>query len=181
VSDSAPSPARSITTYIEAKDRNRPGLMAEAFVPDATLEMSVRTDAISFPPLTQGLAPITRVLVTDFGERYENVRTFCLGPPPAASAVSYSCDWLVAMSGRQDGAVRVGRGRYDWTFEEGSPHRVRRLRIDIEAMQALPPSELGRVMGWLSSPPYPWCAAADLLPRAPSIAALGPILQRLEA
>jgi hypothetical protein len=38
-----------LTTYFRAKDENRPHLMQEAFSETATLEMIVKTDAISFP------------------------------------------------------------------------------------------------------------------------------------
>ena len=37
----------AISTYILAKDGNRPFLMPQAFAPDAELSMQVKTDAIA--------------------------------------------------------------------------------------------------------------------------------------
>ncbi|MCS6763850.1 MAG: hypothetical protein MO853_07600 [Candidatus Protistobacter heckmanni] len=78
-----PKLARAIKTYIRAKDENRPYLMAQAFMPDAVLDMQVKTDAISFPSRSEGLATISDVLVSRFGQTYENVYTICLAEPPA--------------------------------------------------------------------------------------------------
>ena len=88
-------PADAISTYILAKDTNRPQLMKEAFVTDCELEMVVRTDAISFPSSARGLEHITEVLVTGFGEQYENIRTFCLSRPKSEYLPHFRCDWLV--------------------------------------------------------------------------------------
>jgi hypothetical protein len=41
------TPAQAISTYIRAKDENRPHLMARAFADTAILDMVVRTEAIS--------------------------------------------------------------------------------------------------------------------------------------
>jgi SnoaL-like domain len=151
------SPAESIAAYISAKDGNRPHLLDAAFTPDATLRMVVRTDAITFPPASQGRDAIAETLVRRFNQTYENVYTVCIGLPPAAGAQAFSCDWLVAMSEKQGGAVRIGCGRYDWTFEPDGP-RVRALTITIEAMQVLPAERLAPIMGWASCLPYPWCS-----------------------
>jgi hypothetical protein len=70
--------AEAISTYILAKDSNRPQLMRDAFAEYCELEMVAKTDAISFPCSAKGLEEITKVLVTNFGDQYENVRTFCL-------------------------------------------------------------------------------------------------------
>jgi len=181
VSDPLRSPARAIAAYIEAKDENRPALMGGAFTADATLEMIVRTGAISFPPHTRGLAPITQVLVTGFNENYENVRTFCLAEPPTPATRSYTCDWLVGMSERGTGAARIGCGIYDWSFEAAAPHRVQSLRITIETMLTLPASAMAPIAGWLSTLPYPWCPPRSAIASAPRMAELEPVLQRLSA
>ncbi len=49
---------------------------------DCELEMVVRTDAISFPNSANGLEQVTQVLVANFGDQYENLRTFCLSKTP---------------------------------------------------------------------------------------------------
>lgn len=171
--------ADHIATYIRAKDENRPHLMASAFAPDAQLTMDVRTDAISFPSRSDGRDAITRVLVQDFGKTYENVYTFCLMQPPQGVVTDVSCDWLVGMSAKADGAVRVGCGRYDWRFEAAAPHRVAELRITIEAMQMLPALALDDVMPWLSSMPYPWCDAQRMREAMPDLDALDAVRRYL--
>ena len=177
---SGPARSEAITTYIRAKDENRPYLMPGVFVADAILEMVVKSGTISFPPISRGLEPITDVLVRRFAQTYENVYTFCLGPLPPSSASHFSCNWLVGMSEKDGGAVRVGCGRYDWLFQAGQPGLVERLTVTIEWMQTLPAKDLGAVMDWLSGLPYPWCPIADAAKRAPVIDALQPIVAYLE-
>lgn len=168
-----------VSTYILAKDGNRPELMRGAFAEEAELEMVVKTGTISFPPFTRGVGAITDVLVTRFGESFENVRTFCLADPPQPGNVTFSCDWLVGMSEKQTGAVRVGCGRYDWSFE---PDRqlASRLRITVEHMETLPPGVLGVVMKWLSALPYPWCAGSLAILNAPPLEQLRRVIRYLE-
>jgi hypothetical protein len=48
----------AVSTYILAKDGNRPFLMRRAFANDAELEMIVKTDAISFPNSAKGLSAL---------------------------------------------------------------------------------------------------------------------------
>ncbi|MBR1132443.1 hypothetical protein [Bradyrhizobium iriomotense] len=166
--------ADAISTYILAKDGNRPQLMTRAFADDCELEMIVKTDAISFPSAAKGLDQVTQVLVTGFGEQYENVRTFCLSRPGADHLPHLRCDWLVGMSARQGGAVRVGCGRYDWHFGSGDG-RVTKLVIEIEAMYLLPAETSESVMRWLAALPYPWCAGVQASAAVPDIDALQPI------
>jgi hypothetical protein len=171
----------AISTYIQAKDTNRPQLMKQAFAGDCELEMAVRTDAISFPSSAKGLEQITQVLVTNFGDQYENVRTFCLSRPNSDYPSYFRCDWLVGMSARQGGAVRVGCGHYGWHF--GSDRRVKKLAIDIEVMCVLPAEGSKPIMQWLAALPYPWCSNVKARESIPAIDALQPIesfLRRME-
>lgn len=167
--------AAAISTYIVAKDSNRPQLMKDAFAEDCELEMVVRTEAISFPGSAKGLEEITKVLVTNFGDQYENVRTFCLSRPSSDYLPHFRCDWLVGMSAKQGGAVRVGCGHYDWHFGSDDPRRVKKLAIDIEVMCVLPAQTLEPIMQWLAALPYPWCSSFQACERIPAIEALGPI------
>ena len=170
------SPEFLLRTYFRAKDQNRPHLMASAFSEVATLEMVVNTGTIAFPPISQGLAAITDVLVRRFAHTYENVYSFYLQrPPPAAS--SFACDWLVGMSEKASGTPRVGCGRYDWTFAQEAPCLVNRLVITIEAMPLLAGADLLPIMAWLTALPYPWCTPSAVVGGAPSIAALEPVLR----
>lgn len=166
-----------VHTYLLAKDENRPHLMKDAFSETATLEMLVKTDRIAFPALSHGRAAITDVLVRKFGQTYENVYTFCLQRP--AGTPEFSCDWLVGMSDKTSGTVRIGCGRYDWRFGRGAPYLAEHLLITIEAMQTLATDQLDIVFSWLTSLPYPWCTAEQALATAPAIESLEPVLNYL--
>ena len=175
--------ADAISTYILAKDSNRPQLMKHAFAGDCELEMAVKTDAISFPNSAKGLEQITQILVTNFGDQYENVRTFCLSRPNSEYLPHFRCDWLVGMSARQGGAVRVGCGHYGWHFGADTDGRVKKLVIDIEVMGVLPAEEAEPIMRWLAALPYPWCSNVKAYESIPAIDALQPIesfLRRME-
>lgn len=165
----------AISKYIFAKDSNRPQLMKDAFAGDCELEMAVKTDAISFPSSAKGLEEITRVLVTNFGDQYENVRTFCLSRPNSDYLPHFRCDWLVGMSAKEGGAVRVGCGHYGWHFGSGDNWRVKKLTIDIEVMCVLPVETSEPIMSWLATLPYPWCSNTEAHETIPAIDALQPI------
>ena len=164
------SSREAIETYIRAKDENRPYLMPRAFAAEATLEVIVKTGTIAFPPASTGLASICDVLVRKFTQSYENIHTFCLATPPSDMVLNFSCDWLVGMSERDGEKVRVGCGRYDWSFH---PHGlVDRIIITIRMMESLDPSHLSIVMDWLGDLPYPWCTRELALTSMPPLDAL---------
>ena len=170
VKDSRPTPESLIRSYIRAKDENRPHLMGRVFSEEACLEIIVKPGTISFPPATRGLASMTDVLVRSFAEKYENIYTFCLErPKPQTRERGFPCDWLVGMSEREDGHVRVGCGRYDWRFSSEGLCLVDRLVITIEAMQVLPSDCQIAVFEWLSGLPYPWCTADVIAETAPVV------------
>jgi hypothetical protein len=172
------TPADIVETYIRAKDGNRPHLMAAAFAEAAKLEVIVKAGAISFPPTTTGLQAITDVLVRTFVQTYENVYTFCLSTPPATGQ-SFRCRWLVGMSERVSGVVRVGCGSYEWDFLDVDPWLARRLVITIEQMEVAPTTDLAAVMGWLGRLPYPWCPLERATSSAPNLESLAPLLALL--
>ncbi len=171
-------PEHLLHTYVRAKDGNRPHLMASAFSASATLEMQVKTGAVTFPPFTQGLDAITDGLVRRFGQKFENVYTFYLDKP-SPYAETFACDWLVGMSEKATGDVYVGCGRYDWTFAKEPKLRITHLLIRIEAMQVLPLAELATIMGWLTKLPYPWCPGTQMASTAPPEPRLSPIIEYL--
>jgi hypothetical protein len=160
------TPSDAVSAYIFAKDGNKPFLMRRAFADDAELEMVVKTDAISFPNSAKGLSALEEILVQRFGLDYENVFTFCLSRPSEANRFHFPCHWLVGMSARGDGRIRVGCGRYDWHF--GQDGRVEKLVIAINCMTVLPASELSTCMTWLSGLPYPWCSPDEVLGDMPT-------------
>jgi hypothetical protein len=165
----------AIVAYIRAKDENRPWLMEQAFDQDATLAMVVKSDAISFPPITNGREAITQVMVREFGRTFENVRTLCFCSPPRSSDTNFSCRWLVGMSAKDGGAIRVGCGRYDWSFRTQAPRLATRLEITIDVMQILPGNNLSSVMSWLFALPYPWCPLQTAFETAPHLEQLKPL------
>jgi hypothetical protein len=170
---------RLIHTYFRAKDENRPHLMRQVFSADATLEMTLKTEGISFPATATGLAAITEALVSSFNQKYENIYSFCLDRPhPELGSNRFSCDWLVGMSEKGSGDLRVGCGRYDWAWSNVSG-LAERLKITIETMQVLPPDCLEPVYDWLLRTPYPWSTADAAARHAPRIAALDPVIQYL--
>jgi hypothetical protein len=168
------SPETVLRNYFHAKDENRPHLMSKVFSRTAALQMRVNTDAISFPADSRGIDEITAVLVRRFGQTYENVYSFYLDRPPL-QCNHFSCHWLVGMSEKSSGNVRVGCGAYD----ESSGLAVN-LVITIEAMQSLAPEQFDAVFDWLGTLAYPWSSAAIAgAASAPPIEALGPVLEYL--
>jgi hypothetical protein len=172
------TPEQVLRDYFHAKDENRPHLMRQVFCEDALLRMEVKSEAISFPAQTHGLVAITDVLVSRFGQSYENVYSFYLGRP-AAGDEAFTCDWLVGMSVKGGGELRVGCGRYDWRFRRGQPLLASELAITIEQMQVLPARQADAVFAWLTGLSYPWTSAPAVLASAPDIPALVPVLQHL--
>lgn len=182
--DAVPDPRIALLgDYIRAKDENRPHLIAQVFSETACLEMRVKTDAISFPAISQGAATIADVLVRRFNQTYENIYTFYLDRPVAGSATPpavFACDWLVGMSEKATGNVRVGCGRYEWVFrQDASPLRAERLAITIEAMQTLPAASLPHILRWLLALDYPWSSASAVRAFAPKLPLLEPVLDYL--
>lgn len=165
-----------IRTYLLAKDHNRPHLMRSAFADAARLDVDSRSEAMSFQPVTHGLEAITKALVRDFGKTFENVYTFCLCDEPGGEAGGFRCSWLVGMSEKATGAVRVGCGDYDWSFQ-GEQRLVDRLAIVIRTMKVLPGDHLRPVMVWLSGLPYPWCPPSVALKEMPQLVELAEIRQ----
>lgn len=173
------TPDRAIKTYILAKDGNRPDLLRQAFVPQATLEMVVNTSAITFPSRAEGAAAIAQVLVSRFNQQYENIYTFCLGEPPANGTTAHTCKWLVGMSVKETAEVRVGCGQYHWQFDPASGLAAH-LTISIEHMQVSTAGDLLPVMDWLQGLDYPWCQAGDVIARAPQLSSIAPVIDYLK-
>ncbi len=173
------SPATVLRNYFHAKDENRPHLMNQVFSETAVLRMHVNTGNIAFPALSRGLAAITDILVSKFGATYENVYSFYL-ERPYTHAPKFSCHWLVGMTEKDSGNVRVGCGRYDWNFGPNPRGLATQLAITIAVMQVLPPGQHASVFEWLAGLSYPWTSASKITASAPGIEALSPILQYLQ-
>ncbi|OAB49926.1 hypothetical protein [Pseudomonas thivervalensis] len=162
---------RSIQQYILAKDGNRPHLLDQAFTPTAILDMVVHTGSITFPEHVEGRSAIGDVLVSRFGQTFENVYTFCLAAPPPADAEAFQCKWLVAMSDKNSGEARVGCGLYDWQFDPQS-RLAEGLTITIEHMKTLPATDLPMIMAWASRLDYPWCQPEAAISNVPDFGEL---------
>lgn len=148
-----------LRTYFHAKDGNRPHLLDDVFSKDARLEIRNRSEQISFPAVTVGLAGIADVLVRRFNQTYENIYSFYLARP-TSNKETFSCDWLVAMTEKESKAVRVGCGQYDWAFQRNPVLHVTELIITIEAMLILDAAMTIEVMRWARQLDYPWTSSA---------------------
>ncbi len=168
------SAQRVLRAYFHAKDENRPHLLAGVFSDGARLDVENRSDHISFPATTVGLDRIADVLVRRFNQTYENIYSFYMDRPDD-DADAFSCDWLVGMTEKETRSVRVGCGRYDWTFQTAPVFLATRLVITIEAMVVMPPAAADETMRWLLALNYPW-ASAEAADGTPPIDALEPVL-----
>jgi len=173
------SPIDTVSNYFLAKDGNRPRLMRRVFTEDAELEIVVMTDAISFPESARGIDAIEDILVRRFADEYENIYTFGLTRPTATNRHHFPCHWLVGMSVKKDGQVRVGCGQYDWYFTPDDRCLAERLAITIDVMCVFPGTELDCLMTWLSSLPYPWCTPLEAVSTLPNIDGLTEVEQHL--
>ena len=174
------TPEAVLRMYFRAKDGNRPPLLEKVFTPSAELIIRNRSTNIAFPAVTHGRPAIAEVLVRSFALSYENIYSFYL-ERPTAGVREFTCAWLVGMSERSSGSVRVGCGTYAWAFEPHAPRLANRLAITIAAMQVLPHSEFEPVFAWLRSLHYPWSSAASVLQDIPAIELLSPIADFLSA
>jgi hypothetical protein len=162
LSTSKPTPGNRIESYIRAKDGNRPALALRAFANNATVSMDVKTSAIAFPATLVGASAIAEELVTKFGEKYENIYTFCMGNPPADSSWDdFRCDWCVCMTDKRTRATRLGCGEYVWRFEPNGERKILGLGISIESMLEIVGRQGDRVIEWADSVNYPWCPAGE--------------------
>jgi hypothetical protein len=172
------TPEDVLRRYFHAKDENRPHLLEDVFAPDAELLIRNRSENIAFPALTQGRSAIAEVLVRSFALSYENVYSFYLRRP-SPGVQEFVCPWLVGMSERSSGDVRVGCGTYEWAFAPHPSCMASRLVVTIEAMEALPLAESKRVFAWLRALTYPWSSPEAALHDIPASQRLSPIAQFL--
>ena len=172
-------PEAVLRGYFHAKDENRPHLLEDVFASDAELIIHNRSANIAFPAFTQGRSAIAEVLVRSFALSNENVYSFYLDRPPSAVR-EFTCPWLVGMSERSSGDIRVGCGTYEWSFEHHAPHVAIRLVVTIEAMQVLPGAESAEIFGWLRTLDYPWSSPEAVRQGIPMNELLSPIAQFLD-
>ncbi|RJQ87289.1 MAG: hypothetical protein C4519_00960 [Desulfobacteraceae bacterium] len=173
-------PSAVLRGYFRAKDENRPHLLAEVFSDDATLCVVNKATNIVFPAVTKGRESIADVLVRRFAQTYENIYSFYLSKPPE-KASKFSCEWLVGMTEKESKNVRIGCGRYDWTFSSCSPYLASELVITIETMQVLPSSAFGTVFAWLQRLNYPWANKDEVVNSATGLDLLAAVREKLSS
>ena len=172
------SKADAIQLYIQAKDSNRPFLLNGAFAEGITLKIDVPTEAISFPSSLFGRDAIADTLVRQFNQEYENIYTICIGNKPDIEGVDFSCYWLVVMTEKQSGTLRVGCGEYEWNFNATS-NTVQSLSIAIDTMETAPSASVTDAMAWVSDLPYPWAELSVVAREAPDVSAITRVMQHL--
>ncbi|WP_329955814.1 nuclear transport factor 2 family protein [Cupriavidus necator] len=148
-----------LALYVEAKDNNRPALIAEAFAQDASLTFSIDTDTISFPAKTEGAPAIAATLVSDFAKTFDHCRTYYIGDTAAAlTGNTMTIPWLVVMRETAAHTLRAGKGFYSWGFAAGDDgsYRIASLHIHIERMDSVPDPGAAVLSALQSSLPYPW-------------------------
>lgn len=161
----------SIESYIRAKDENRPDLLRHSFKVSATAALTVNTSNISFPSTLCGLTEISETLVRRFNQTYENIYTFCIGDAPLGKPTSHTCQWLVGMSTKESKEIRIGCGKYEWSFDPETGLATF-LHIHIDQMRTGPAQELEPLMDWLRTLDYPWCKARKAKSQIPSLSTL---------
>ncbi|EAR61296.1 hypothetical protein [Neptuniibacter caesariensis] len=158
-----------VERYIYAKDFNRPHQMSAVFTASASLEMEVNSSSISFPALTNGLEPIADTLSRNFGATYDNVYTLCIEDSIEQCGLKLDCRWFVVMTHKQEKTVRLGFGRYQWSFDESAEPLAEKLKISIEDMLVIEPSLSETLLNWISAKSYPWINRSELLENTPDI------------
>ncbi len=165
-----------ISQYITAKDNNKPHLMKCVFSAQARLEMIIKTDNISFPAQVTGVDKITQTLVREFNSTYENIYTLCLTDTLHQNQDHVNCRWVVCMTEKTSGSLRVGYGDYRWSFEKTAPCLANHLLITIENMIVLPcelqPELQTEILAYFGSLPYPWVLSSELQATMPDITLL---------
>jgi hypothetical protein len=131
----------------------------------------------------QDLVRLKSLLETSGGDRsaspsIDSSRSPFYFDRPPACADNFRCNWLVGMTEKSNGNVRLGCGAYEWAFQRQSG-LASRLIVTIEAMQSLPSTEFAPVFDWLGKLSYAWCSVADALALASAIESLGPVLRYL--
>ncbi len=153
--------------------------MSRVFTVAARVEIKMKTQSIAFPAGAVGLDDITDVLISQFSQNYENVYTFCLFDSSENHENKFSCDWLVVMTEKNGGGLRVGCGSYNWSFDHQQEILADHLIITIEQMILLSPDSYDQIFAWVTKLPYPRCSADEMLETMPSLALLNSVRNQI--
>ena len=152
------TPKELLEAYVQAKDGNQPALMADIYAPDAVLTFSNETDTIAFPARTEGADGIEEVLVRDLRSRFDHVKTWyvCDAAPPDGKDIAI-LPWLVIMQQMSNGALRIGKGYYRWSFASyASATQVTAMHIHIERMDVIEDHDGKKREALQAALAYPW-------------------------
>lgn len=163
----SPEAKAIIEQYVYAKDYNRPYQMHRVFCEEATLEMRVNSESITFPPITRGREGIAELLSRQFGATYDNVYTLCISDSVVFSGSELACRWLVVMTHKEEKTGRVGFGSYDWRFSQAPDPAVQSLIITIDEMNVIEAQKVEAYLAWINQKNYPWSCWAELVEDIP--------------
>lgn len=153
------TPQSLLERYVEAKDLVRPHLMQQIYAADAVLTFSIATDSIDFPRRVAGIDQITNTLIVDFAAKYNRCKTFYVcESQPLETDKTVVLPWLVLMREPALARLRIGKGYYNWTFEQRSDGgmQVVAMHIHIAAMDAIDDAD-GHILSAAQAPlTYPW-------------------------
>ena len=158
-----------IEKYMTAVQSNQTDLIKEVFIHDASLEIKAHTTYVSFPKLTKNAEEVAKVLVKDFGEKYENISTFCFIDTLSNEKDSITCNILICMQEKESKSILLSYGLYVWEFSEGSATKVSKLNIEIEKLLVLNPSQEKIISTWISNLPQYWVERKEVLKSMPSL------------
>lgn len=158
------TPKELLEAYLQAKDCNRPSVIADCYTPDAVLTYSIATDTIAFPAKVIGSVAIAETLVRDFRKNFDCCKTYyvCDSLRDNAESIDF-LPWLVIMRQISTGALRLGKGWYRWGFEPGrAGTRVCAMHIHIERMDIMEDAKGDKLHALQAALPYPWLRPAVL-------------------
>jgi hypothetical protein len=158
---------RILHDYLHGKDQSRPHLLARAFAPDAVFVSRFEFDTdFSDDTPREGLGTIIETF-RQLGAACENIYTVCASDSVRESPEGWRCKWLVTMTQRDDGRVRVAWGDYLWQLG-GWGTRAKRLEVTMEEMQVLPADRADGFCDWMATHEGLWVESARMLEGCPA-------------
>lgn len=156
-----PLHARLVSSYLQAKDEQRPHLFRTVFAHDAVFQSRFTFDTdFADEDEHHGAVAIAEVFKR-LGATCENIYTVCFDDTVVVDDVTaFSCGWAVVMQERQSGRMRLAVGTYDWQVDAAAAV-ARRLDVVMTHMQEVDAAVNDHVLDGmhrlLSSTTAPWC------------------------
>jgi len=162
---------RVLRAYLHAKDCGVPARFADAFTPDATFTSRFEFEtSFSDEEPRVGLAAIAETfgLLT---KHCDNITTLCTLDSVVTDGDTLRNKWIVAMTNRDSGCIRVAWGDYVWTMDPEA-ERARSLIVNMRHMAEMGPEHAEVVLVWLRALPAPWCDGQALVVDMPALLGL---------